>query len=373
MQRSPLGSDYGRPRRRLLRMPPAALAPIALVLLSAALLGCGGDEPANESDAGGVAASRSGTVAGERGYAEPEFPHVVLRSQRAEVEAEAWTECDDVARGCSSGDDLKTPESLVVARAGETLEVAIPGTEPAEREVLVRPLACRRRLVDAFVLPEGDPTWTVDLPAGAYELDVASAVANARLRGSVEGALLGLLVSPTETRATVPAARHVFCTDPDEGVAADWPPGKTVGDMYDARFQVVAASSAGRVTADPGGGPLLETRKEGMSVGYDGLDPGETVPVFPPLEAAVRDRILIEMPNAHPTQRLLRVYDRCAKREAGIFLLDRDQSTWETALEPGRYSVTIEIPFFETLDEFTGTTLARLKLTVGGPAAASCD
>jgi len=125
-------------------MPLTALAPIALMLLNAALLGCGGDEPANESDAGGIAASGSGTVAGEHRHPEPEFPHVVLRSPRAEVEAEAWMECDDVARSCSSGDDLKTPASLVVARAGETLEVAIPGTDPAEREVLVRPLACRR-------------------------------------------------------------------------------------------------------------------------------------------------------------------------------------------------------------------------------------
>jgi hypothetical protein len=349
-----------------------ALAPIALMLLSAALPGCGGDEPANESHAGGIAASRSGTMAGERRHPEPEFPHVVLRSPRAEVETEAWMECDDVARGCSSGDDLKTPESLLVARVGERLEVAIPGTEPAEREVLVRPLACRRRLVDAFVLPEGESTWRPDLPAGAYELEVASAVANARLRGSVEGALLGLLVSPTETSATVPAARHLVCTDPAEGLAADWPPGKTVGDMYDKRFQVVAASAAGRVNADPGNGPLLETRKEGISVGHDGLDPGETVTVFPPLEAAVGDRILIEMPEAHPTQRLLRVYDRCAKRSAGIFLLDRDQPSWKSALEPGRYSVSIEIPFFETLDGFTGSTLARLKLTVGGPAAATC-
>jgi hypothetical protein len=371
MQRSPARSDNGRRRRRLVG-PLTALVPITLTLLSAVLLGCGGDEPASESDSGGIAASRSGTVAGERRYPEPEFPHVVLRSARTEVDAEAWMECDDVARGCSSGDDLETPESLVVARAGETLEVAIPGTEPAEREVLVRPLACRRRLVDAFVLPEGDPTWKLDLPAGAYELDVASAVANARLRGSIEGALLGLLVSPTETSARVPAARHLVCTDPAEGVAADWPRGKTVGDLYVARFQVVAASSAGRVTADPDNGPLLETRKEGISVGYDGLDPGETLPVFPPLEAAVRDRILIEMPKAHPTQRLLRVYDRCAKRGAGIFLLDRDEPSWESALRPGHYSVSIEIPFFETLDGFTGSTLARLKLTVGRPARATC-
>jgi len=372
MQRSPTGNDYGRRRRRFVRIPLTALAPIALMLLSAAMLGCGGDDPANESHAGGIAASRSGKVAGERYHPESEFPHVVLRSPRTEVEAEAWMECDGVARGCLSGDDLKTPESLVVAKAGETLEIAIPGTEPAEREVQVRPLACRRRLVDAFVLPEGNSTWRPDLPAGAYELEIASAVANARLRGSVEGALLGLLVSPTETSTTVPAAQHLLCTDPAEGVAADWPPGKTVGDIYDERFQVVAASSVGQVTADPGDGPLLETRKEGTSLGHDGLDPGETLPVFPPLEAAVHDWILIEMPKAHPTQRLLRVYDRCAKRGAGIFLLDRDEPSWNSALEPGRYSISIEIPVFETLDGFTGSTLARLKLTVGGSAATNC-
>jgi hypothetical protein len=52
--------------------------------------------------------------------------------------------------------------ALVVARVGETLEVAIPGTDPAERQVLVRPLACRRLLADAFVLRERKSTWTPD-------------------------------------------------------------------------------------------------------------------------------------------------------------------------------------------------------------------
>lgn len=236
----------------------------------------------------------------------------------------------------------------------------------------MRPLACRRRLIAAFVLPEDDPTWKLDLPPGAYELDVASAVVSSRLRGSVEGAVLGLLVSPTETRATVPAAPHLVCTDPAEGVAADWPPGQKLREMYDARFAVVAASSAGRVTADPGEGPVLETRDEGMSIGHDGLDPGESAPVFHPLRAVVGDRIVIEMPKAHPTQRLLRVYDRCAKQRVGVFLLDRDERSWKSALAPGRYSVSIEIPFFETLDGFTGSTTAQLKLNVGGPAAATC-
>jgi hypothetical protein len=100
------------------------------------------------------------------------------------------------------------PEWLSVVHPGETVTVAVVGASLTGPPGVARarPLGCPETGAATFPLDGASTTWTVALPPGAYELEVAVAFQTADGRsGDLSGAL-GLLVDPEREPGIVPAS-----------------------------------------------------------------------------------------------------------------------------------------------------------------------
>ena len=193
-----------------------------LVVVLVLAVGCGSVE---QTGPGAPSTERAETLGSPSVKSEEPAgpPHIVLTSTSGRQEAVAGSFCvDDPARGVGTCGDSGPvhPSQLTVAPPGNELSIALEGAVVVQAEgchsdagrsacigtVTIRPLGCGRT---AAVLPlrRGPETrFRVDLPPGAYELDVfAYFEANDGRSGDVSGTL-GIVVDETRAPGIVPAS-----------------------------------------------------------------------------------------------------------------------------------------------------------------------
>jgi hypothetical protein len=154
-------------------------------------------------------------------------PLILLQSEAGRQEAVAGSSCVDYVDeatgqgvgGCGDSGPV-SPAHLSVVRPGEEIRILVEDAAVIRPEgcqgedeqscigsAVVRRLGCEDRAVAEIPLALGpETTWTVDLPAGEYELDVFSYFeASDGRSGDVSGSL-GLLVDATAPQEIVAKA-----------------------------------------------------------------------------------------------------------------------------------------------------------------------
>jgi hypothetical protein len=203
-----------------------------------AFAGCG--DVAGDRDAGGGTPAPA-TAPPETGFsetseeapattsAEPsptppelEIPAIVLESvagrQKAVQESHCVQATDSAGTSvgmCGDTPDLD-PKRLSVVHPGDTVTISVPGaTLSGGSGISIRPLGCHDRQVASVPLETEGVTWTIDLPPGAYEMQVFVLFETGEASGDSAGSL-GLLVDPSREPAVIRARPRFFVCSPSE-------------------------------------------------------------------------------------------------------------------------------------------------------------
>ena len=114
------------------------------------------------------------------------------------------------------------PSAVSVVHPGDELAVSIPRTKIIRRpgcddarecggRAALRGFPCGRREVRSFALRGGTTRWNVDVPPGAYALEVSIDFTTANELTGDATAVAGLLVDAGRRRAVVRAAQGRAC------------------------------------------------------------------------------------------------------------------------------------------------------------------
>jgi hypothetical protein len=184
------------------------LVPLLVLALVLAACGSGTEGPAASSGSSEESAEGSGTAPGPGGRAEvddepgPEPPRISLLYKGQKQNAVPGSYC---VTGQGSGVCMDSaaplyPNAVTSVMRGDRVTFVLPEAMfKAESAVTIRPLGCWDRAVRDFALTPGagEHEWKVDLPSGAYQLDVfALFEAEDGRSGDVTGSLALTVAGP---------------------------------------------------------------------------------------------------------------------------------------------------------------------------------